>query len=357
MSWHYLQEGGAASWEGGSLDGAPDALLKLMPMHGGCSWRDSGTDAWSRSRSGMMFAHLTGGHGAGPSISSQEDFPARISARQGEGLESPGSDPDSGERWPGSLARWDRDSSSWRTHQFSLLGGLELFSGTWPRWGMMRAGECWAQSTPGLHISGSGSGLWPTPKSAAAGPDFAKMERSGTGISLQTAVAMWPTPQAHDCHKGNAARVGRYGTKHSGRNLNDEVAMFPTPRSSDGERGGRGDLIQAVRGNENSHFKLWQTPVADDAVERKAGKINSRGEPKLSAQVLMVATPTARDWRSGKASEATHAKNSRPLSEQIGGSLNPTWVEWLMGWPLGWTDCEPSGTDRFRQWSRSHGGH
>jgi DNA (cytosine-5)-methyltransferase 1 len=23
------------------------------------------------------------------------------------------------------------------------------------------------------------------------------------------------------------------------------------------------------------------------------------------------------------------------------GSLNPTWVEWLMGFPDGWTDLEP----------------
>lgn len=49
------------------------------------------------------------------------------------------------------------------------------------------------------------------------------------------------------------------------------------------------------------------------------------------------ATPTARDWKSGKASAATHAKNSRPLSEQIGGTLNPDWVELLMGYPVGWT--------------------
>ena len=27
--------------------------------------------------------------------------------------------------------------------------------------------------------------------------------------------------------------------------------------------------------------------------------------------------------------------------EQNGGSLNPTWVEWLMGYPGGWTVCEP----------------
>jgi len=36
--------------------------------------------------------------------------------------------------------------------------------------------------------------LWPTPKASAAGPDLAKLDRSSTGISLQTAVALWPTP-------------------------------------------------------------------------------------------------------------------------------------------------------------------
>jgi hypothetical protein len=35
--------------------------------------------------------------------------------------------------------------------------------------------------------------------------------------------------------------------------------------------------------------------------------------------------------------------------------LNPTWVEWLMGWPLGWTDCAPLAMDKFRQWCASHG--
>ena len=27
-----------------------------------------------------------------------------------------------------------------------------------------------------------------------------------------------------------------------------------------------------------------------------------------------------------------------------GGSLNPQWVEWLMGFPIGWTDCDVSET-------------
>ena len=39
----------------------------------------------------------------------------------------------------------------------------------------------------------------------------------------------------------------------------------------------------------------------------------------------------------------------------VGGELNPTWVEWLMGWPLGWTDLKPLATDRFRSWLQQHG--
>lgn len=35
-------------------------------------------------------------------------------------------------------------------------------------------------------------------------------------------------------------------------------------------------------------------------------------------------------------------------AEELGGPLNPTWVEWLMGWPLGWTDLEPLATDKSR---------
>lgn len=30
-----------------------------------------------------------------------------------------------------------------------------------------------------------------------------------------------------------------------------------------------------------------------------------------------------------------------------GGRLNPTWVEWLMGFPLGWTALKPLETPSF----------
>lgn len=39
-----------------------------------------------------------------------------------------------------------------------------------------------------------------------------------------------------------------------------------------------------------------------------------------------------------------------------GGQLNPTWTEWLMGWPLEWTALKPLATDKFRQWRQQHSG-
>ena len=33
-------------------------------------------------------------------------------------------------------------------------------------------------------------------------------------------------------------------------------------------------------------------------------------------------------------------RNSLPLNAVVGGSLNPEWVEWLMGYPTGWTALE-----------------
>jgi DNA (cytosine-5)-methyltransferase 1 len=100
-----------------------------------------------------------------------------------------------------------------------------------------------------------------------------------------------------------------------GMPLGIAVQLFPTPRAREA-------------GN-------WQ----QDNKGRRLKRITLTGAAKLWP------TATARDWRSGKASSETHARNSRPLNEvaaqgQASGALNPTWVEWLMGFPLAWTDLE-----------------
>ena len=54
-------------------------------------------------------------------------------------------------------------------------------------------------------------------------------------------------------------------------------------------------------------------------------------------------------WGTPKAQDSRHASWDRGksnLGEQVaglhnGGHLNPVWTEWLMGWPLEWTDLKP----------------
>jgi len=161
---------------------------------------------------------------------------------------------------------------------------------------------------------------------------------------------------------------------------------WPTLRSTDGERGERGDLIQAVRGNSNSHFRL-PTLTASSYGNSQGGGMGRTGPVRMSLQSMAAkgmpptltvdgnynrkgASNTSGDglatalkrWPTLTANEAKnnggparHERNSPPLDAVIGGPLNPTWCEWLMGFPLGWTDCAPLEMHKFRQWLRLHG--
>lgn len=48
-------------------------------------------------------------------------------------------------------------------------------------------------------------------------------------------------------------------------------------------------------------------------------------------------------------------KHGLSLASEVGGPLNPDWVEWLMGWPIGWTDLRPLAMARFQEWFEQHG--
>jgi hypothetical protein len=60
-------------------------------------------------------------------------------------------------------------------------------------------------------------------------------------------------------------------------------------------------------------------------------------------------TPAARDYKGAVLPETLAAKNRNPMTNSLpdaiqhktgSGSLNPEWVEWLMGVPTGWTELE-----------------
>jgi hypothetical protein len=58
-----------------------------------------------------------------------------------------------------------------------------------------------------------------------------------------------------------------------------------------------------------------------------------------------------RDFYKGK----SRFNPSMKLEVFCNGMPNPTWVEWLMGWPMTWTVLQQSATDKFRQWCALHG--
>ena len=132
-----------------------------------------------------------------------------------------------------------------------------------------------------------------------------------------------------------------------------EESLVTWPRSGMTAGGLCWELVTLERRTGAKGSGLWPTPTVCGNNNRKG--ISPKAGDGLATAVKRFATPLARDWRSGKASQATHEKNSRPLSEQVGGSLNPTWVEWLMGWPLGWTDLKPLETVKFPYAPQQHG--
>lgn len=130
---------------------------------------------------------------------------------------------------------------------------------------------------------------------------------------------------------------------------------------------------------------LLPTPTAVSYGSNQGGAAGRVGKIRESlasmARHTRWPTPTARDWKSGKASESTHAHNSRPLNEvvehqrwatptvrgntnykgcsptsgdglqtQVGGLLSPEWVSLLMGWPQHWTSLNPINVLEFKQW-------
>ena len=68
--------------------------------------------------------------------------------------------------------------------------------------------------------------------------------------------------------------------------------------------------------------------------------------------------PTIRCFdRHGLTKNRTNAKAGAPgLSEVIGGIPNPMWGEWLMGWPMEWTNVSTaSATAKYQEWRQWHG--
>jgi len=210
------------------------------------------------------------------------------------------------EKWRGSFVKFDPDTHLWKTHQCSLLGGLDEFSETWPQWGLMRDGECWEQQTLEQTIRGIGFGLSPNGMDSFHTPNTTGLDGgSNSRKALKKRMESWPTPDAN---------CGMRGTQE-----------LWTPKRKSGQPA-QYTINQAVRDSlsKPKAMEKWGTPKVQDS--RHA--LRDRGKGNLGEQVSGL---------------------------HNGGKLSPLWTEWLMGWPIGWTDLKPLETDKSRFVQQPHG--
>lgn len=128
-----------------------------------------------------------------------------------------------------------------------------------------------------------------------------------------TEFSSWPTPTVWD-KKGFDKHPRKDATSTRSVLLSQKVALFPTPTKFDSTCG---DL----KGKEYT-----------------GGSLHAM---KLIQAAKLLPTPNAQN---AKANGEIHGEGGQSLDVLVGGRLNPTWVEWLMGFPLGWTDLGASET-------------
>jgi hypothetical protein len=253
MSYTYLLDAEEESSAESFSDIARSAPWKSRNTAANSCCNGNAMESCHGSQSGTMCKPSTEGHGLERSMSSAAASPAKTYHAPEKAPELTASEAACGAKWPASFARWNPDSSSWKTHQCSLFGGWEDYSETWPEWGIMLHGECWAAKPLEQANNAEGYGYWP----------------------------------AMTCNGWRA--------EGSIRQLRKLVEMGITTEAEASAMGG-GSLRP-------ERMERWE----------------------------------------------------REPEEATGGRMNPAWGEWLMGWPIGWTDKTPLETDRFRQWLQKHG--
>lgn len=102
-------------------------------------------------------------------------------------------------------------------------------------------------------------------------------------------------------------------------------------------------LVPSMPRTEGTDARLWPTVRAEEsgAYQYSQGK-HDKLTLTLTGAARLWPTPLA---QAGKGPGKSKKKQGGPnLQTVVGGQLNPTWVEWLMGFPAGWTDLEGSET-------------
>ena len=172
---------------------------------------------------------------------------------------------------------------------------------------------------PSLHVKtqqfSRESSSWRTPRATEyKNPDQSHAQKAkGLPVEHLSAQAkIWPTPRS-----GNP---GSRPNKKGGKILNEEASSWPTPQNGDHKACYTGTQTQRMLSHASveKEFKC-NNPTGPLAQEKqKSGNESSKNDPTLH----------------------------QPLKKR----LNPNFVEWLMGVPVGWSLPTPIDQNAYKLW-------
>ncbi len=235
MSYTFLLESGEESSTECYSDIPAYVLSKLSLTAEKYSCNANATESCQNSQSGTTCGLSTGDRGAEKSTASAEVSPVKTSRQQAKARASTEREAGYGASSRVLLARYDRDTRSWKTPQCSLIEDSGECLETFPKSGTMRGGVLWE-------------------------------------------LTMWAHP--------TVARESGFW-------------RIPTPLASDGSK------------------------------QQANSKVRHLRKSKFGARMRSVPYWILKNY------------NMR---------CTPTMTEWLMGYPISWTDSAPLATDKFRSW-------
>ena len=232
--------------------------------------------------------------------------------------------------------RLDPDTSSWRTPGFNFATEGRQHTLTpsllsLPASGTTRNGRLYQLQPLVPRTSVRGGGVLPTPLAADAERTSTTFRRGNPTLRGFALVPM-PTVNGNNNRKGVSAK--------SGDGLATWVRRYPTPKARDARNGGAPAELRRKSPDLNTVAKMYPTLVIAQYVHNRSPSPGAQTRLSLTGMAKMGLWPV---------SDVT----PQLRQEMVGGLLNPRWVEWLMGIPVGWTSLEPLAMESFRQWSRS----
>ena len=231
------------------------------------------------------------------------------------------------------LARWNQQDQTWEMPQLGLLGTQQQLSGSFPRSGSAANGKLYPPRTLAHRTSDRGGGVslgWkethhvPTP--TASDHITRKSTSSETlnyetnkSVSLDRWATHWPTPNSRDYKDALTSKPNKQ--THLLDMIRKEQQNWPTPNVSDSKGANMKDDHDVKRDYLRGMVQKWPTPSANE---------DAAGTPEGNMQRMLGNHPDVRS--------------------QGDGTLNPSWVGWLMGLPHNWESLDPIAKEDFDAW-------